>query len=135
MTPDRAAISHYVPFPADQGHVRLADKSSGSRAEGYGNLTLHTKSTGSTLTFTNVHDCRSTPFHIRWALLQQGDCGLADAARRTLIRLGELWGLEVWIEIFLLLPHVRCHVLQDFVQLACHGRDNSTCVPKSHSVL
>ena len=72
---------------------------------------------------------------LRWALLQQGDGGLAGAARRTLIRLGELWGLKLRIEIFLLLPLVRCHVLQDFVQLACHGGDNSTCVPKFHSVL
>ena len=40
VTPDRVAISNYMPFTADQGHVCVADKSSGSRAEGYGNLTL-----------------------------------------------------------------------------------------------
>ena len=69
VTPDRTAISNYVPFPANQGHVRLADKSTGSRAEGYGNLTLRSKSTGSTLTFTNV-------LHM-------------PSARRTLVCLGK----------------------------------------------
>jgi hypothetical protein len=54
VTPDRAAISNYTAFPPGQGHVRLADKNSGSRAEGFGTLALRSKSTGSTLTFTNV---------------------------------------------------------------------------------
>jgi hypothetical protein len=76
VTPDRAAISNYKPFPADQGQIRLADKSVCSRAERYGNLTLRSKSTGSLLTFTNVL--------------------YMSSARRTLVCLGKSMRSEVY---------------------------------------
>ena len=54
ITPDRAAPTDYVPFPVGKRQVRLADKGSAARAEGYGKLTLRSTSTGSLLTITNV---------------------------------------------------------------------------------
>lgn len=54
VTPDRAAISNFTPYPPGEGHVKLAGKNSGCRAEGYGTLTLKSHATGSTLTFPNV---------------------------------------------------------------------------------
>jgi hypothetical protein len=54
VTPELAVISNFTSLRPGQGHVHLADKGTGSGAEGYETPTLRSKSTGSTLTFDNV---------------------------------------------------------------------------------